>query len=72
MKKSHKLELLILLFAGIGGIVSWNIDKWYFALPIATLLFAGCSTLVTWLKEETIKEYLEAVRNLKDRSNNGK
>ncbi len=63
MRKSHSLEILVLLAAGMSGIIVSIIQKWYISLVVSILLFAGCSHLVTWLKEETLKEYIEAVRN---------
>ncbi len=64
MKKAFSLEIIILLFAGIGGIVSFAIDKWYFAIPLGAILFGACSYLVGLLKEETLKEFLNAQHDL--------
>ena len=67
MRKSHTIEIIVLVSAGISGVIINMIPKWYIGFLVGGLLFFGCSHLVSWLKEQTLKEYIEAVRKTKQK-----
>ena len=62
MKKAYALEMLIIFFAGSGGILIWIIDKWYWGLLFGGALFSACSYLIGLLKKEVLNEYNELLR----------
>jgi len=72
MKKSYVLEMLILFFAGSGGMVIWVIDKWYWGFLFGGALLIACSYMIGLLKKETLDEYIDAIsQNSEEVKKNG-
>lgn len=62
MRKSHLAEILVLVLAGIGGILMCEDSLIYSALGVLVICLDSCFVL-SKLKEFTIKEYLEKMEN---------
>lgn len=67
MRKSSLAEILVLVLAGIGGILMCKDSLIYYALGFLVIFLDSCFVL-SKLKEFTIKEYLEKI-NKKENKN---
>ncbi len=66
MRKSDQIEILTLFLAAGIGIIGYIVPKWYFSLIVYILGFGACSFLVGLLKEATLREYLDKLKEKKE------
>lgn len=65
MRKSYYIELLAGIEAGMIGVLIALLHKWYLTFLVGFFGFVLFSFLIGKLKEETLKEYLRAVKEAK-------